>query len=187
MLDCLLSEGGVLGTISKKNGQASMTNRGYLQDGQPHVYFSNPDLWFASEFSLPRLGQGGFRASFEGLWRTVSNDASLEGQFTIMGKPSQATYEFAERRLIGLQKRISGPTPAPDLRRFYMIGDNPASDIQGANNYKSPFNSLWHSILVHTGVWDGVHDPDPEPTVIVEDVQDAVNWALRHAGWSPKS
>lgn len=100
-----------------------------------------------------------------------------------MGKPSQDTYEFAERRLRGIQKKLSGSAPAPDMRRVYMVGDNPASDIQGANDYKSPFNSLWHSILVQTGVWDGVKDPVPEPTVIADDVQDAVQWALRHAGY----
>ena len=31
------------------------------------VYFSNPDLLWANEFSQPRLGQGGFAACLEAL------------------------------------------------------------------------------------------------------------------------
>lgn len=185
LIDCLLSSKGVLGTLSAKNGKPDLPNRGYLQDGQPHIYFSNPDLWFAAEFGLPRLGQGGFRAAFEGLWRTVSGDASLDRQFTVMGKPSQATYDFAERRLIGLQKRLfAGEAPGPDLKRFYMVGDNPASDIAGANNYRSPFGTSWSSLLVKTGVWDGVSVPDPEPTAVVNDVHSAVEWGLKREGWT---
>lgn len=82
-----------------------------------------------------------------------------------------------------LQKDLLPETEAPRLKRVYMIGDNPESDIKGANNYASPWGTLWHSVLVQTGVYDG-GEASAEPTVIVEGVEEAVKWALRHAGWS---
>ena len=72
VLDLLLSHEGILGTLSSKNGDKSLPNHGYLQDGQPTLYFSNPDLWWASEYHLDRLGQGGFREAFEGVWDAVT-------------------------------------------------------------------------------------------------------------------
>ena len=36
------------------------------------LYFSNPDLLWASEYHLPRLGQGGFREALEGVWEAVT-------------------------------------------------------------------------------------------------------------------
>ncbi|KAK3078385.1 hypothetical protein LTS18_007632, partial [Coniosporium uncinatum] len=68
ILDLLMSKQGILGTLSDKNNNEGLPNRGYLQDDQPHLYYSNPDLWWAAKYHLPRLGQGGFRESFEGLW-----------------------------------------------------------------------------------------------------------------------
>ena len=56
ILDLLLSSQGVLGTLSDKNGREDLPNRGYQQDGQPPLYFSNPDLWWAAKYHLPRLG-----------------------------------------------------------------------------------------------------------------------------------
>lgn len=37
------------------------------------------------------------------------------------------------------------------LKRVYMVGDNPASDIAGGNSYESPYGTDWASILVQTG------------------------------------
>lgn len=54
------------------------------------------------------------------------------------------------------------------------------SDIKGGNDYNSPFGSEWASILVRTGVFRG-DNPSWKPKVIVEDVFDAVAWALEDA------
>jgi ribonucleotide monophosphatase NagD (HAD superfamily) len=46
-----------------------------------------------------------------------------------------------------------------------MVGDNPKSDIAGANAFK------WESILVRTGVFRGKYNDDEHPaTVVVPDV-----------------
>ena len=180
ILDLLLSQQGILGTLSPKNGDTSLPNDGYLQDGQPRLYYSNPDLWWAAQYHLNRLGQGGFQHAFEGLWNAVTNGAELKR--TTIGKPSQRTYEFSENRLRQHRKRLWGQIGLNDpLRRVYMIGDNPESDIRGANNYQSAHGSQWTSILVKTGVYRTDKEPSCKPDIILENVQEAVEWAVEDA------
>ena len=67
------------------------------------------------------------------------------------------------------------------LPRLLLIKtDNPESDILGANQYKSSRGTLWNSILVRTGVYSS-GEPVHKPKMIVEDVWDAVQWAMKHA------
>ncbi|KAG5990552.1 hypothetical protein E4U43_004258 [Claviceps pusilla] len=78
-------------------------------------------------------------------------------------------------------------TPAKDtpLRRVYMIGDNPESDIRGANEFCPHDGTEWVSILVKTGVWQetaAAREPRYKPAVIVDDVVDAIVWAMRNEG-----
>lgn len=55
----------------------------------------------------------------------------------------------------------------------YMVGDNPESDIAGANGHG------WHSILVRTGVYrDEQGEPKHRPTIIRDDVEQGVRWAI---------
>jgi HAD superfamily hydrolase (TIGR01456 family) len=183
ILDTLLSHQGYIGTLSPKNGDESLPNNGYQQDGQPPLYYSNPDLWWASSYHLPRLGQGGFRNAFAGLWAATTHNSTLTQ--SVFGKPSQETYEFAETRLRAHRKSLYGNNVVglnDPLRRVYMVGDNPASDIAGANGYKSPFGSRWTSVLVKTGVWQVGAEMESRPDVVKEDVYDAVMWAMEDAG-----
>ena len=187
LLDLLLSHQGYLGSLSPKNGNPSLPNRGYLQDGQPPLYFSNPDLFWAAAYQLPRLGQGGFREAFEGVWNAVTggpkNDVHLEKR--MFGKPYQGTYAFAEKRLASHRQDLLGQGRTKigmeGLKRVYMVGDNPESDILGANQYESPAGSTWHSILVRSGVYNG-GEPAHKPKTIVEDVWDAVRWGMKQEG-----
>ena len=48
LLDLLLSSKGILGTLSPRNNNPNLPNRGYQTDTQPTLYFSNPDLFWAS-------------------------------------------------------------------------------------------------------------------------------------------
>ncbi|RAH80302.1 aspartyl-tRNA synthetase [Aspergillus japonicus CBS 114.51] len=178
--DLLLSSQGVIGTLSEKNGRTDLPNHGYLQDGQPHLYFSNPDLWWAASYHLPRLGQGGFREALEGIWTAVTGgpDKGVKLKKTVIGKPYQGTYEFAERQLLRNRERMFGANVQPPLRNVYMIGDNPESDICGANSYRSGHGSKWHSILVRTGVYSG-GEPTWTPTTIVDNVHRAVEWGIK--------
>ncbi|KAI9662171.1 MAG: hypothetical protein M1831_002867 [Alyxoria varia] len=225
--DLLLSRQGYLGTISDLNGRDDLPNRGYQQDGQPSLFFSNPDLWFASTWHLPRLGQGGFRAALEGLWRGVTGggggdeedggDGSnnrvkgVELKCKTFGKPSTETFAFAEARLSSLRANNNStakdtatresiskapsapssggsspddaPAPAPaPLKDVVMVGDNPESDIRGANSFHSPHGTRWSSALVRTGVYRGPGPPRWEPTTVVEDVWEAVRWGVDRGG-----
>ncbi|KAI9769351.1 MAG: Haloacid dehalogenase-like hydrolase domain-containing 5 [Geoglossum simile] len=196
ILDLLLSSGGVLGTSSPLNNRPDLPNRGFQQDGQPPIYFSNPDLLWAAAYHLPRLGQGGFRAAVEGVWEAVTGgrSAGVTLQKTIIGKPSRETFLFAETQLRQHREAMAALNPqaspsdaereeAPKLHRVYMVGDNPESDIRGANEYLSPWGSQWLSILVRTGVYSGADEPARKPRVVVDDVWDAVRWGLQREGW----
>lgn len=184
IMDVLLSSEGVLGTISEKNGRADLPNKGYQQDGQPPLYFSNPDLWWAAAYPLPRLGQGGFREALEGVWAATTGGPSegVELKKNIAGKPYQATYEFAEHQLMRNRSRAFGGAINQPLRNIYMIGDNPASDICGANTFRSIHGCKWHSILVRTGVYRG-GEPAWTPKTIADDVQKAVEWGAKSSKW----
>lgn len=78
----------------------------------------------------------------------------------------------------GVDLHAQSTSPAFD-GRVYMVGDNPASDIAGANAFG------WESILVRTGVFRGKDENDAahKPTVIQPNVWEAVRWALEREGF----
>ena len=185
IIDLLLSREGVIGTYSSNNGNKSLPNNGWQQDSQPSLIFSNPDLIWAAAYHLPRLGQGGFRAALEGVWKSITGGAHLS--LTQIGKPHQKTYLYAERVLQEYRRELFDRTHRGKnisrLNRIYMIGDNPQSDIRGANEFKSPYATEWNSILVKTGVYRNGEIPAYKPDITVETVLDAVKWALEKEGY----
>ena len=186
ILDLLLSKDGVLGTYSEKNGKADLPNNGWQQDGQPPLYFSHADLFWATSYHLPRLGQGGFQASLEGVWNATTSGAELARNS--IGKPFSATYDYAEKVIHKYREQILSDhnivkTGAPKLQRVFMVGDNPESDIRGANEFDSPTGIHWTSILVNTGVHRKGTVPAHIPEAICDDVLGAVKWALKEEGW----
>lgn len=64
------------------------------------------------------------------------------------------------------------------IKTVHMIGDNPESDIAGANSYESPCGYLWQSVLVETGVNRAGTIPAHIPHHTPKDVNAAVEWAL---------
>lgn len=189
ILDLLLSKDGVLGTYSPKNGDASLPNNGWQQDGQPKLFFSNPDLFWAAAYHMPRFGQGAFQASLQGVWDATTDGAALKR--TVIGKPYPETYKYAEKVLNNyrthmLQGNGGDQKTVNKLNRVFMVGDNPESDIRGANEFQSSSGAKWSSILVKTGVFQAGTTPKYEPEVVVDDVFSAVKWALREEGWRGK-
>ncbi|KAL1746409.1 HAD-like domain-containing protein, partial [Schizophyllum fasciatum] len=133
------------------------------------IVFCNPDLIWKSDFARPRIGQGAFREAFQAVYKSLTGSTYPYIQY---GKPTEATYKFAEKVLVDRLERLYGMRSA--LPPVYMIGDNPESDIAGANGAK------WNSVLVRTGVYDPAEGPPTHtPTQIAEDVADAVAWAIR--------
>ncbi|OHE91180.1 HAD-superfamily subfamily IIA hydrolase [Colletotrichum orchidophilum] len=188
--DLLLSRDGLLGTYSPKNGDASLPNGGWQQDGQPPLIFSNADLFWSTTYHQPRFGQGAFQAAVAGVWKEVTG-GTAELRRTVFGKPFATTYQYAERVLEAhrralLGKSGGGAAPPPPLKTVYMVGDNPESDIRGANDYSNE-ETEWASVLVKTGVWSQERGaPTHKPKMIVDDVKAAVEWALQREGRSTK-
>ncbi|KAI0886144.1 putative HAD superfamily hydrolase [Annulohypoxylon maeteangense] len=184
--DLLLSQQGVLGTYSTNNGNPDLPNRGWQRDGQPSLFFSNPDLFWSAAYPLPRFGQGAFQAALAGVWDEVTG-GKAELERTVIGKPYARTYGFAERVLNAHRAKTLGvdAEKLEPLKRVYMVGDNPASDIRGANEYVSPLGTKWSSILVRTGVWNPDRGGSPAywPDVIAKDVKEAVETVLTHEKW----
>ncbi|CAH7677376.1 HAD-superfamily subfamily IIA hydrolase, partial [Phakopsora pachyrhizi] len=135
-----------------------LTSKGGNPHEQPKIYFSNPDILWGNEFLRPRFGQGAFSVLD---W----------------GKPSRVTYEFAEGLLLQVLKESFGNKELGnvyDRLMFLYIETNldPASDIQGANNFG------WVS---HPGT---IEDSQYPPSTVQPNVLDAVKWALMEEGFS---
>lgn len=156
IVDLLLSHQGYVGTRSPLNG-VETNGRKFQNDGQPRLFFGCDDLLWANEYHLPRLGQGAFKKALEGVWREVTGGSELS--CITIGKPFPITYAFAEGVLSHWRSGGEGGGKLvgarEDLKRVYMVGDNPASDIAGANNFKSDFGTEWVSCLVKSGVYKG--------------------------------
>ncbi|KAI0892335.1 HAD-superfamily hydrolase [Annulohypoxylon nitens] len=174
--DLLLSSGGIVGTVSTKNGDDSLPNNGYLQDGQPKLFFCNPDFEWCTEHEQPRLAQGAFKEALGAIWK-VKTGTNLE--YTRFGKPTEATYVYAERVL---REYSQSQNPSQEIGTVYMIGDNPESDVAGANSFRSEHGVEWRSILVETGVYVAGSVPKHQPYHTVKNVMEAVEWALKKGG-----
>ncbi len=129
----------------------------------PAVYFSNPDFVFAGKHPEPRLAQGAFHSALCAVYRGLTG---LDLEYKVFGKPTDATYAYAERAL-ELQ------TNGQKLDTVFGIGDNPAADVAGANARPG-----WRSVLLRTGVWDGKSKPSDEPDHVCDGVLDAVSSIL---------
>jgi HAD superfamily hydrolase (TIGR01456 family) len=134
MCDVLLTHGHMLPTASSPSEQLP-------------VFFANPDISYAHQYHLPRFTNGAFRLCLERLYKEVSGK---DLQYTIYGKPFKRTYDYALERLSAIATQFN----SPKISTVYAIGDNPASDICGANEMG------WFSILVRTGVWQSEEEND---------------------------
>lgn len=96
----------------------------------PHlpVLASNMDLLWMAEAKMPRFGHGTFLLCLETIYRKITgNELKYEG---LMGKPSILTYQYAEDVIRQQAERRGWAAP---IRKLYAIGDNPMSDVYGAN------------------------------------------------------
>jgi len=101
---------------------------------QAHLNSSSAALCHCS---WARFGQGAFKIALRALYATKlrhlrvpeeTHDERIASSFKQWGKPTDSTFRFLEARL-----RSLAPDSAqqPKAERFYMIGDNPASDMEG--------------------------------------------------------
>lgn len=179
--DLLNSENGYLGTIRQETSETPSIP----------IYFSNNDLLWANNYHLNRFGQGAFRIMINSLYSEVNDGERLVD--TVIGKPTKLTYDFAHHILIDWRQKLldnksfsthqllpelgSPPSSSP-FKHVYMVGDNPASDIIGAYKYG------WDSCLVKTGVYREGDKLPCKPTMIVENVLEAVVRSLERSSKS---
>jgi HAD superfamily hydrolase (TIGR01456 family) len=184
--DLLLSSNGTFGEMSTKAGDVDLPNNGFLQDGQPKLYFCNPDFEWATQHDRPRFAQGAFIQALQGLWDySTKRQGKLE--YSIIGKPTRATFQYGEMVLQKYNNKLNEINGTSNqIKRVYMIGDNPESDIDGANNYQSTVGIEWKSVLVETGVYAAGSLPAHKPSHIAHNVQAAVNWAMQQEGVFPR-
>ena len=146
-------------------------------------HFSNPDVLWKSEHPFPRFGQGAFKIALKALYmermrflripqETIDERIAAIRQW---GKPTDATFRFVEQRL-----RELAPMPHATTERFYMVGDNPTSDIEGtrrSNIVHKSTSTSWDGVLVRTGVYKS-GDETNGATVVVDGIGDAVDWII---------
>jgi hypothetical protein len=129
------------------------------------VHFSNPDIFWKAAHPQPRFGQGAFRLAFETLLRARLSllkappaliDMALRSTVVQWGKPALPTLRCAERRLDAMRLGADGmdattdhPAAAASTHGYWMVGDNPASDMALA----ALGGEAWKGVLVKTGVY----------------------------------
>lgn len=131
---------------------------------QVPLYSACSDFQYVGEFHLPRYGAGAFRAVMEDLYfRTTGQHLNQ----TLFGKPEATSFAFAEQLI---DKQHAG------VERIYMVGDNPQTDIKGAN----AAGGRWKSLLTLTGMHVGPANDKTNPAYkVVADVQEALAFMKR--------
>ncbi|NXN33371.1 HDHD5 hydrolase, partial [Nycticryphes semicollaris] len=121
-----------------------------LQDiPYPHlpVLACNMDLLWMAEAKMPsRFGHGTFLLCLENIYKKVTGrELKYEA---LIGKPSTVTYRYAEYLIKEQAEKQGWKSP---IRRLYAVGDNPMSDVYGANLYNNYLKSA-HQNQVQAGV-----------------------------------
>uniref|UniRef100_T1IVC9 Haloacid dehalogenase-like hydrolase domain-containing 5 n=1 Tax=Strigamia maritima TaxID=126957 RepID=T1IVC9_STRMM len=98
----------------------------------PHIPLlaCNVDLQWMAEACMPRFGHGAFLVCLENLYKKITGKELI--YTALIGKPSEVTYRYAEYIVAALAKS-QGINHR--IQRLYAIGDNPDTDIYGANLY----------------------------------------------------
>ena len=150
------------------------------------LFTTNSDLAYTTEYSIPRFTQGAFMEAFKHLYRTFHQE---EVELCCYGKPYKVQYAYAEEVLLNeamLLHRTTSDTvenmealSLPDRYTYFGIGDNPLSDIKGANDA----GPHWRSILVRTGMFSDaklINDAANPADAVCDDIGAAVEYILKY-------
>lgn len=214
-----------------KDPQATTEDSQGQKGGQPIlIMYSNSDMLWSTGYHLPRFGQGAFIHAVHNVvegakFMLQSQPTRKPVRQVIYGKPKKVTYNFASRMLAayvvemerkGLRapkqtvhhtnRQLKRHLKVADLNNIYMVGDNPYSDIRGANLWNEEVKkasgrwrvgddqlSRWKTCLVKSGVWredktgmEQIANNETRPDTVQDDVKSAVKWALEQEGWPEK-
>ncbi|XP_067856061.1 haloacid dehalogenase-like hydrolase domain-containing 5 isoform X5 [Heptranchias perlo] len=117
----------------------------------PHlpILACNMDLMWMAEAQMARFGHGTFLVCLENIYKKITGkDLKYKA---LIGKPSIITYNYADClvRKLGESRGLDAP-----VCRLYAIGDNPMTDIYGANLYNRYIQSA-HKLPVPAKVAAG--------------------------------
>ncbi|KAL4463558.1 hypothetical protein ABPG72_018813 [Tetrahymena utriculariae] len=154
--------------LTTDDGSISKTQ--YLPQFEQHIplYCTSNDLTYQDTFRLPRIVFGCFNIALKSVYKLLYNRELKINQY---GKPSPLTYQYAEMHCRNLIQEYNKKSPGKkyEISNFYMIGDNPSSDIQGA------INAGWTSILVRTGVFKFGENSEQFPAKhVCQNVKEAI-------------
>lgn len=205
ILELLMSENGIMGTISPTYDQG------------PGLYFAHSDFVWATDYGLCRYGMGALQVSIAALYQ---EHTGKELQVTRFGKPQRGTFRFAEKVLSNWRREtLSEHVENLKLEDTTKEGENqetpfgdseseeeeeeesssdggerpgnlilelpPTSTVYFVGDtpesdirFANSHDSTWYSILVKTGVYkDGV-TPRYSPKKTCENVLEAVEFAI---------
>ena len=176
----------IMSDVLSPTYQSCLVNDENKQRGHIPLFVSNADMVYTTEYPIPRFTQGAFVAAFKHLYETFHGQ-SLKIDFC--GKPYKVQYDYAKQelevethRLLDLNKtqhNADATDIIPSDATFFGVGDNPRSDIRGANSA----GANWKSILVRTGVFNdrNVENDDTDPAhYVCEDIAAAVDIIINH-------
>lgn len=134
------------------------------------LFIANPDLMYPGTWKVPRFTVGSF---FLCLKSRFEEATGLTLDVEMYGKPYSSTYSYASQLLQKQYQQMGGKGV---LQRIYAIGDNPSSDIKGANEAGAP----WYSILVQTGMHKLADNDKVYPAkFFCADVMEAIKFILQ--------
>jgi len=155
--------------VIQTNGRPNHTPE--LGPQQIPVLASNMDLQWMAKSPIPRFGNGAFLVCLEALYEKLTGQPlKYEG---LVGKPSEVTYQYS----LKLMEEFAEKLDQDEINTVYCFGDNPLSDVYGANLFTKTLKqarkegkvNVCHvaslekciSVLVGTGVWNP-SEPEPE-------------------------
>ncbi|XP_061641518.1 haloacid dehalogenase-like hydrolase domain-containing 5 isoform X2 [Phyllopteryx taeniolatus] len=135
-----------------------------LTDGRPSrayrppavqlpVLACNLDLLWMARAPSPRLGHGMFLLCLESAYKKLTG-AELRYE-ALLGKPGLLTYRYARRALTRSNRHR-------EVQTIYAIGDNPMTDVYGANLYDRYLARQHKRARPATGSQAGAAEPDEE-------------------------
>lgn len=156
-----------------------VTESGYTRASEQVVklFVANPDFSYSAAFNQPRMTAGAFISCLATIYKQY---CGRDLQSTVYGKPGIEYFAYAETILRQAAAKAGGDSK---LSTIYMIGDNPKSDIQGANNA----GDQWYSILVRTGLFKGENDASFPAKHVADTVYDAIQFILQREGLADRT
>lgn len=126
--------------ICSKDGRILGEKRIPTKDEQfVKVFMTSPDLVWQGSFKDPRFGPKACLIAFKEVFKAMHG---YEMDVIEYGKPFKKTYDYAKQVALRFARESE-----IEVTNFYMIGDNPTTDIKGGNL------SGCITILVKTGVF----------------------------------